>query len=228
MDPLVIYICDKPGQYQAELDRQLTAKGIKHMDIRISNFSWIARIDKTAEICEQYPDRTIFAVDAWDTMFMGEKFELADSRWEQGITFAAQKRCWPDPIVGFYDVFWEFKPHSRWRYLNSNPMAGLGKNIAEMIRWGQKVCPLQGNASTCLDVSGEVCERFYTNIMIRAGRKFNMKIDTRCELSHTTTDCTAGEIEVSEFRIRNRVTGSLPIFLHLNGSYQFSERLLGA
>jgi hypothetical protein len=191
-------------------------------------FTWRNRILKTMEIAAEHPHSTLFFIDAWDTLFLGEKWELEAGPWSDGITFAAQKRCWPDPLEMAWNVWWENKVSTRWRYLNSNPMVGKGSLIAEALDWGWRRFPLQGNASTTTDASGDVCERFFTQLAFRAPKEFGIRLDTQCALSHVTSESVPGELALGVGRVINTVTNTQPVFLHLNGKMQFDVSLLNA
>ena len=226
MKPLVVYIYDRPGGYQAEMEKGLDRKGVERLPVEIPVFTWRNRILKTIEIAGEYPDRLLFFIDAWDTLMLGEKWELEKLGWERGITFAAQKRCWPDPLDMAYNIWWESKVSTRWRYLNSNPMAGRGSDIYRALDWGWQRFPLPGGASTTTDPSGDVCERFYTQLLLRAPKEWGLTIDTNCSLCQVTSEAADGELELWQTRIRNAVTGTHPIFFHLNAKFQFDVSLL--
>ncbi len=217
MGPLVIYIYDCSNGYQSLLEKQLDKAGVDRLADEIPAFTWGNRIKRTVQIAEAYPDRTLFFVDAWDTLFLGNLKELEDPCWADGITFATEKKCWPDPLEAEYNVWWEMKPTSRWRYLNSNPMAGKGSSIARAIRWGWERFPLAGHTNDVVDPEGNVCERFYTKLLLQAPKEWGIRLDTGCELAQTTTGNAAGELAVCDYRIKNLVLGTFPIFLHING-----------
>jgi hypothetical protein len=228
MEPRIVYVFDHSGGYQELMEKQLRDKGVAYLPDRIPTFTWGNRIIRTLQIAELHPDELLCFVDAWDTLFLGEKWELTNPRWEQGVTFASQKRCWPDPVGYEYNLHWEGKVATRWRYLNSNPMIGMGRNIARALDWGWRRFPLEGHTNDTCDPDGNVCERFYTRLLFSAPKEWDLKIDTECVLCHTTTDSSPGEVAVRDGRVFNLVTHTYPIFLHLNGKMTFDVGLIGA
>jgi hypothetical protein len=218
VEPLVVYIYDRPGGYQELLERQLKKKHIEFLPVEIPAFTWGNRILQTAAVAaDTHPDRPLCFVDAWDTLFLGEAWELRELGTHAGIVFATQKRCWPDAVELGYNKFWEHKASTRWRYLNSNPMLGHAGAIATAIKWGWERFPLEGHTNDTCDAAGNVCERFYTRLLFRAPTEWGLKLDTECRLSQTTTDSEPGELGVRNGRIHNLVTNTEPVFLHLNG-----------
>jgi hypothetical protein len=228
MPALVVYTFDSSAGYQGLLEEQLDKAGVERLADEIPAFTWGNRIIRTIQIAEQHPDRVLFFVDAWDTLLLGKSEELENPLWRSGVTFASQKRCWPDPLEERYNVFWEGRASSRWRYLNSNPMAGLGRNIASSIKWGWSRFPLPGHTNDTCDPEGNVCERFYTNLLFKAPKEWGLRIDTGCELGQTTTGSLPGELALRDGRVVNVATGTKPIFLHLNGKMLFDVSLLNA
>ncbi len=228
MEPLVVYTFDHSDSYQPLMEKQLDTRGVERLPDEIPAFTWGNRIIRTMQIAEEYPDRVLCFVDAWDTLFLGEAWELRAPWCSHGITFAAQKRCWPDPVGYEYNLHWENKVATRWRYLNSNPMIGLGCNIARAVRWGWDRFPLEGHTNDTCDPEGNVCERFYTKLLFNAPKEWGLRIDTKCALSQTTTDSSPGEIAIRDGRVFNLVTQTYPIWLHLNGKMAFDVSLLNA
>ena len=228
MGPLVVYIYDVPGGYQGLMEKQLDKAGVERLPVEIPAFTWGNRIIRTMQIAEEYPDRVLFFLDAWDTLFLGQKSEL-ETLWLDGlIIFASQKRCWPDPVEDKYNVWYEGKVSSRWRYLNSNPMVGLGASIAKVLRWGWERFPLPGHTNDTCDAEGNVCERFYTNLLFKTPKEWGLRIDTHCEFGQTTTGNLPGELAFRDGRVTNLITNTQPPFLHLNGRMQFDVSLLDA
>jgi hypothetical protein len=226
MEPLAVYIFDHSEGYQDVLEQQLDKKGVQRLPVQIPVFTWRNRALKTMEIAREYPDRVLFFLDAWDTLFLGSKAELENPTWADGVTFAAQKRCWPDPVEMQWNVWWEGRPSTRWRYVNSNPMVGLGSSVTRALEWGWARFPLQGGVNTTTDPSGEVCERFYTQLICRAPNEFKLRLDTGCILSQIMSEGAPGEVAVGGGRLINCVTQTRPIFMHLNAKLRFDLSLL--
>ena len=231
MEPLVVYIFDHSSGHQSLMEKQLDKAGVERLPDQIPVFTWSNRIIRTMQIAEKYPDRLLCFVDAWDTLFVGRKWELESPCWEKGITFSSQKRCWPDEQPwDFYrwNRHWELAGyHTRWAHLNSNPMIGMGSTIAKAISWGWERFPLPGQTNATTDPDGNVCERFYTKLLFQAPREWDLRIDTQCALAQTVCESGPGEISIRDGRVYNLVTNTQPIWFHLNGGVYFDVGLIG-
>lgn len=226
IEPLVVTICDRKGGYQDELERRLAEESLDYLCVFIEPFSWRLRALKTLEIAREYPDRPLVFVDAWDTLLLGSKKELvAWFECHEGVMLAASKKCWPDVERYLdYNVKQAGQPMSAWRYVNSNPMAGLGRNIAAAMEWTWERDPVVGDSADTREPDGNVCERFYTTMYLES--PFAVEVDSRCVLNQIFLCSTPGDLFVAERRIHNLKTGSRPIWLHLNGRIQFPLELL--
>ena len=229
-DPIVVYIYGRegsPGLYQQELSDQLDRADIRKLGVELPKFSWRLRILKTLEIARQYPDETLIFVDAWDTLFLGTQAEVQTFPYDDAITFAAGKVAYPDPLYAEYALKTQNEFTTPWRYLNSNPMAGRGKLIADAIQWGlDKGYGLPDDNADTQDKAGNVCERFYTKLYLES--PFKVRLDGKCELAQIFLCSTPGDIElvaVGSRRIRNPRTESAPLFLHMNGGRRIDTRL---
>lgn len=221
-DPLVVAIFDRKSGYQNVMESQLKGAGVDYLPVPIPHFSWRERALRTKQVAETFPNRFLFFVDAWDTLFLGTAADLSHCVHESMVTFAASKRCWPDDRHGDYNVRQEFGSVSRWRYLNSNPMAGYGSEIARLIEYGWQRWPIVGDSADPGVETGDVCERFYTHLYLDAPPEFSNRvhIDTRCAMSQIFLCSAPQEIAIHAPRIFNTVTRSYPVFLHLNGQVQ--------
>lgn len=226
-EPLVVTICNRKGGYQEELEKRLHEESIDYLCVFIEPFSWRLRVLKTLEIAKEYPGRPLVFVDAWDTLLLGTKAELESWFFSHtGITLAASKKCWPDTERYLdYNVKQSGKVMTAWRYVNSNPMAGLGRDIAAAMEWTWAKAPLEGDSSDTREPNGNVCERFYTTMYLDAPLD-SVKVDSVCRLNQIFLCSTPGDLYVANGRIHNLRTGSKPIFMHLNGKIEFPLELL--
>jgi hypothetical protein len=181
----------------------------------IVDFSWRRRIIESMVISSMYLNDTLIFLDAWDVMFLGTKKDLLALNLHEGVTFAAQKTCWPDKTrEPEYDAIQD-NP-GPWRFINSNPMAGLGKNIYSALEYGWLRHPIKTNTNSVEEY--DVDERFLTNLYLSEAReKFNIKLDTRCELNQTYLASVPGDLWYESGRITNMIHKTKPVFVHFNG-----------
>ena len=212
--------------FQNQLEHQLMMQHIPIIDFVDPDFSWRRRMMMNMEIAAQNPDDLLVFLDAWDTLLLGTRQEIADLRLDKGVTFAAQKLCWPDfSLEGAYS---KKSPRERspWKYINSNPMAGLGKNVFKALDWGWKRFPLK--TDTNLMSEPDVCEKFLAQLYLKAPKKFDLKLDTECRLSQVFRKSLPGDLYLDDDRIINMVHRTKPIFLHANGRTVVPEELIDA
>jgi hypothetical protein len=241
-EPLIVLIYSFKADYQPLLEWQLKRAGLETHHVVDPDFSWRRRQLLTRDVAAQNPDRLLIYPDAWDTVLLGTKDEILRLPLEGSVTVAGAKVCWPDPRQEDYarkyeaslvDKVWRTpKPISLWRYVNSNPLAGLGRDIARAIDWGWERFPLKGDSSDVRVEDGEVCERFWTSLFLDGPKDLHMRIDSGCYLNQTwlciePEDYLIARTRTNEpNRLMNRKTGSWPIFLHLNGKHLLPDGLV--
>jgi hypothetical protein len=224
MNLIAVMVYSHKAGFQEQLERQLSEQEISFIGWQDHDFSWRRRLLLSRDIAKDCPGELLIFLDAWDTLLLGTKQEILDLHLEKGITFAAGKLCWPD--FSRQEEYEKKDGHvkSPWRYINSNPMAGLGKNIAEAIDWGWKRFPLKED--TKLIQAQDVCERFLTDLYLKAGKKFDIKLDTECRLNQLYRKSVPGDLYLQGNRIVNLVHRTQPIFLHANGRTVVPPELL--
>ncbi len=224
MNLYVVLIYTHKAELQPLFERQLAKAGIETLHYIDGDFSWRRLQLQTMEIAKDHPDDLLVFPDAWDTVLLGSKNELLDLHLEEGITLAGAKNCWPDFDKGpqFYA---KTKTRSPWKFLNANPMAGLGKNILQAMEWGWERFPLTGDSRSVLTPDKEVPERFFTNLYLQAPTEFNIKIDTECRMNQVTMSWFPEDYKIERGRIYNPITKSWPVFLHVNGTHTLPEGL---
>ena len=221
MNLLAVMIYSNRGGQQNRLERQLADQKIPLLQYTIPDFSWRRRTLASLDIARNYPDRVLLFLDAWDTLLLGTREEIEALPLDEGVTFAAQKFCWPDEAREP-----EYPKHnSPWRFINSNPMVGRGESIAAALSWGWERFPLTGDTNSCEDY--DVDERFLTNLYLSEARcKFNIKLDTKCELNQIFLASVPGDLWLENGRLFNMIHGTCPIFVHFNGHTNIPEGLL--
>ena len=225
MEVKAVLIYSHKAGFQRQLESELKEAGIDLIGDEMFDFSWRRRMIRNKEIAKEFPDDLLIFLDAWDTLLLGTKQEILDLNLHEGVTFAAGKICWPDR-----DRESDYKrrnPYEKspWRYINSNPMAGLGKNIYRAINWGWKKFPLKED--TVLIQAHDVCERFLTELYFKAPGRFGLKLDTECRLAQLYRKSLPGDLYLTDDkRIVNMFHRTKPIFLHANGRTIVPDELI--
>jgi len=225
MNLMGVVIYSTRGGLQDRLEAKFASERIPFLSYTIPDFSWRRRTMASMDIASHYPDRTLIFLDAWDVLFLGGRDELKALPLDQGITFAAQKFCWPDAKQQpQYDAI-QPEDVGPWRFINSNPMVGLGSTIKECLSWGWERFPIKTNTNLCDE--HDVDERFLANLYLSEARDmFGMKIDTRCELNQTYLASIPKDLWLEDGRITNKIHNTKPIFVHFNGRTNPPEGLL--
>lgn len=218
-DPLVVLIYGHKSGYQTYLEQQLQHAGIERHDVVLSDFSWRRQLLATHAVASRFPDRLQLVIDAWDQVLLGTKEDLiehAQSALLGHVTLAGAKNCWPDDRRADF-LQRRGSEASPWQYINNSPLAGLGRDIAKAIEWGLLRFPMQTDSASVAEPSGDVPERFWTRLFLEGPADLGMRIDTQCELNQIHLGVVEGDLMIRHGRVFNNVTGTWPIFLHLNG-----------
>lgn len=225
MNLMAVVIYSTRGGVQDKLEAKLASEKIPLLSLTIPDFSWRRRTMASMRIAHHYRDNTLIFLDAWDTLMLGTREELEALPLDEGVTFAAQKFCWPDDTQEPQYKAIQPEDVGPWRFINSNPMAGLGSSISEALEWGWGKFPIKTNTNLC--EAYDVDERFLANLYLSEAReKFNIKLDTRCELNQTYLASIPGDLWLENDRVTNLIHKTKPIFFHANGRTNIPEELL--
>jgi hypothetical protein len=208
----------EPGEYTQRLANQLAQAGINYKFTYDDRFSWRRMVEWQGEQGALHPNDLLIFVGGWDTLLMGTKKEIEELQWDERITFAGDKYCWPDDRITDYKKHgWPDlgDPIGPWRYLNTGPMMGLGWLIKEAVDWGQREFPLTVDDDYIEDTESGTDMRFWTKVHLDS--PFGTQIDYKCRLGQTTLHEKDGEFSLRKGRVKNEIHGTYPIFLHLNG-----------
>lgn len=220
---LAVLIYSQRFGYLPLLEWQLKQADIDQKHIVDPEFSWRRRVLHTRDVARQYPEELLLFPDAWDTVMLGTRDEIYELGLDGEVMVAGAKNCWPDDRIMDYAAK-QNGITSPWRYVNSNPLFGLGKDIADAIDWGWERFPLMDDTKEITPKSGEVDERFWTSLYLDS--PCPVAIDTDCRLSQSFISTIPGELREKDGRIHNEITGSKPVFLHLNGNHLLPEGLI--
>jgi len=224
MNIMGVVIYSQRGGFQDRLESKFYDERIPFLSKAIIDFSWKRRIDESIDIGLRYPDHFLIFLDAWDTIFLGTRDEIEALDIKDYVTFAAQKYCWPDETrVDEYNAIQ--KNPGPWRYINSNPMAGMGWRIASALSYGRNLFPLKTHTNLCDQY--DVDERLLTSLYLSEAREsYNLRLDTRCELNQTFLASHPGELWLENGRVTNMIHNTRPIFVHFNGRTNPPQELL--
>jgi hypothetical protein len=174
-------------------------------------------MEMTMKIAANNLDDLLIFPDSWDTFFLGTKKEILDLGLEDAITLPVGKLCWPDPLRAK-----EYpETNSEWKYINSNPLIGVGLRLAKALEWGWSRFPLREDQAYVFE------ERFLTDLYFsRARKRFNIKLDTECRVTQLYEQSKPNELLLHDGRIINMYHRTRPIFLHANGKVVVPEELI--
>lgn len=227
MNIMAVMIYSRRGGVQDRIESKLADEKIPLLQLTDPEFGWKKRVLHTIDIARAHPCTFLIFLDAWDMLMLGTKEELLEIKGiTEGITFSAQKFCWPDGSRrAEYDAKQtEAERNSAWRFINSSPMVGMGHNIATALSWGWERFPMQWNTNSCEEYW--VDERFFTDLYLKAPAEMNIKIDTRCELNQNLLASVPYDLYMHRGRIYNLKHMTEPIFLHANGRTEIPPGLL--
>jgi hypothetical protein len=189
--------------------------GIDYSATFDKDFSWRRMILWQGDVGRAHPDSLCIFVGGWDTLLMGSKREILDFPIaEDEILFAGDKFSWPDDRIKEYR---RVQPDAvgPWLYVNTGPMAAKGSLMADVVDWGLKHTPLEGDDNRIIGSGSGTDMRFWTDIFLVS--PFRSRIDHKCEFGQTVLNEEEGDFAMDNGRLRNCVHNTLPIFLHLNG-----------
>jgi hypothetical protein len=204
--------CNKLDRELPQLLRSIDGKLPYECHIISGDFTWQKVIDWQREVAQKHKNETIFLVDAYDTLFVGDAEELEYHAVDRGLTFCGSKKCWPDESKkAKYDHLFPWTVGYKWRYLNGSVMCGKGQEILEAIDWGNHFVPIHPHVDDGrLIYHQDNDQRFWTDIHFnRVGQ-----IDLKCDIFQNLACIEDDEVGMWHGRYRNHVTGSFPQFIH--------------
>ena len=204
------------------LEKQLERGGIEYVSEEVENFSWRTQQLHLLNVAKRYSDDLLISLGAWDTVFLGTMEEIEALSLRGHITLGAQKYCWPDSSRQWGYERKNPNEKSPWRYVNTGPIAGLGKDISEAIEWGWERFPIIGDS---IHVMAESDMQFWSNLYL--SDEFDIRLDTECRLNQMANMSKVGELYVSGSRIVNSVHNTAPIFFHANNKSPIPVELVG-
>lgn len=198
------------------LEKSLIRKSI-YFGLTIDARKWRVKnkIEWKLEMSQKYSDDQLVFVDAYDMLFVGEKDELQEILDLSELLFPTDAGPAPWPYEYYeYSYNKRRKATSKWRYLNGSGPAGLGKVIAESIKYGFLHYALKER---------NFDQGWWSNIYLDGWGE----LDQNCQLtqnifkhpSHWDSSIVtkSGDMGVRNGRYYNFITGSRPQFLHAMG-----------
>lgn len=166
----------------------------------------------------------LLCVDAWDIVFQASPDEVAekyDNLYDpfRPIIFNAERNCFPrGDLAPEYDKLAaiNFKGHSSpWKYLNSGVMIGTPEDILNLLNF-MKVDEVPDDHQlpdrTWVHPNDQ---EHYTVTFLQ--QPVDMGLDYKTDLAWAMHGTELEEIDFSGPRIKNKITGTEPLILHMNG-----------
>lgn len=224
MNEIVACCYSHRNHYLPILEEQASARGFGLVSEAIQ-FSWRNMVLWTLDVCNRFPDDLLFFVGAWDTACVGDVDEVRDRGLEDCITLTGDINCWPHESK--VSDFEKKVPgvRSPWRYVNTGPLTGLGRNIAEAINWGWGRFPVEEDGL----YGGDNDQRFWTDVYLQSPIK--IQIDYACMIGQTLQGKHPGMLYIEKKvgergRLRNDLNETYPVFVHANGQNSLPTELL--
>lgn len=149
----------------------------------------------------------LFIVDAYDIFMLGGMDDALEVIPDKDIVlFNAEKACWPhSELASQYP-----EVTSPWKYVNG------GACFVEKERF---IKLIDENPIKHTDNDQEKL----TDVYLKSREKYNMQLDTDCELFQSIAHRHDDDFEFLDFILINKKTGSLPIIIHGNGKTNMED-----
>lgn len=165
----------------------------------------------------------LIVCDAWDVVFAAHPDEIAErwaKKWCLDIVFNAERNCFPCTELtkeSFDVVADELAVTTPWRYLNSGFMVGTPQDILVL---------LESMDLDSIPDDHQLPDRswFNPNDQDHFQRRFiaipqsvEMALDYNADICMTGHGTTVDQLDFSEPRIKQNITGTYPMAFHFNG-----------
>lgn len=188
---------------------------VVHMEHQ-GSWSWDRMVDFELEVSEAHPDDLLIFADLWDSLYVGDPAEMEEQVRELTRDLPllhTDKHCWPEPEKA--EACHARDPHvtSPWRYVNGSGPFGLGRQIAEAIRYGRSkypIRPLVRGVHPHRFPQNDNDQRFWTDLYLDG----LVGIDHECNVVQGLVSLKPGELSYHDGRIHNLITGTRPHILH--------------
>lgn len=161
----------------------------------------------------------LILADAWDVIFAAHPDEIGE-KWSQSagpIVFNAERNCFPrgDLAPTFDKVAFAKGATSPWKYLNSGFMVGRPKDILTLLE--------SMNLDEIPD-DHQLPDRSWFNpndqehfTLAFLKQPVPMALDYNADLCMTGHGTTVDQLDFSQPRIKQNITGTYPMAFHFNG-----------
>ena len=154
------------------------------------------KITELAKYLKTTDDEYFIMQDAFDTYCVRDAKEwwINPPFWE-GVAISGEKHCYPHPEKASY-----FKSKSPWSYPNSGQIFGHAGYFLNLV--ADNPFPESENDQI-----------WYTDMAIAN----KVGVNANCDMFQSIAFEAEGDFEISGGAFRNRVTGTMPFFIHGNG-----------
>jgi hypothetical protein len=196
---VVIISNDRTHPGQIMLKRSLWRHGWDFVEICEPYRGFGYKINELAKYLRESGQEYFIMQDAFDTYCL---LPPNDFPWQyvniDGVVVSGEKQCWPDAGRAHH-----FTASSPWRYPNSGQVYGRASRFIDLVA-----------RYPVADADDD--QRWYTDRAI-AGE---VLVDEECNLFQSIAFETPGDFDyfpAERFRLRNKLTGTFPLFAHGNG-----------
>ena len=196
MNLIIVTTCDNPNnQRHLKLIESLKRFGY-HYEVVVHPFTFGTQLNVIRRWAESYTGEAthMLYTDAFDTLALGELPDIEPCK----MLISAEKNCYPHPErKGEYP-----EVQSAWKYVNG------GGWIAE-IEYFKYLCGKE-NLNTGSHDQVWLMDAYLNN-------RDDIKLDTQCRVFQSIAFSHQHEWDIVDGRMINKVTGTVPVFIHGNG-----------
>lgn len=216
----VIAISNKQPDAWYYLYRQYFQSLLPHTPKVFQPQHWGGLMTKPRVLYQLIKDRTITTshiifTDCWDLLFCATPDEIMRhyAEFNADVVVSSERNCFPGDLKEDFD---SQNPPTEYKYLNSGCIVGKTEAILSCLEAmdlpsipddhydEEKKCNIHPNDQ-------------FEWMKIYFKQPVSIKLDYLQQLSMTLHNAKIEELDFSEKRIRNKVTGSYPCTLHFNG-----------
>ena len=202
---VVIISDDRTHPSQILLKRSLWRHGWEFVEITVPWRGLGTKISELAKYLRESGDEYFILQDAYDTYCL---LPPSDMPWQyaniDGVIVSGEKACYPHPEKAHH-----FTASSPWRYPNSGQIYGRSARLLQLV-----------DRYPFPDAEND--QIWYTDRAI-AG---DVLVDDECNLFQSIAFEEPGDFEYfphERFRLRNKRTGTFPLFAHGNGKTDMNK-----
>lgn len=162
-------------------------------------------------------------VDSWDMIFTCPPEELFEKykAFDADIVVSTERNCFPPDLK---DEFDKIKAPTDYKYLNSGLVIGKTESIKKCFESVDILSMPDDHFDPVLQRNIHPEDQtLWQNLFLK--QEANIKLDYYQQLCQTLHDATIDEFDLTEERIKNKITNSYPCILHFNGGAKSNMEL---